>query len=424
MPISKRTKKLAAVIACLLFVIVCIAACGKDDDPDLNDPLLTSSDAADTPEPADTPPEETARPPEPSDTSSSAPPSPSPSAPELVLVPYDGVVEHLFFHEVIAYPELAFNGNAMEKGYDDNMVTVSEYNKMLESMYANGYILVDMNDVWSEYSNDDWQRRMKKNTLMLPEGKKPLILSFDDISFYEYMRGDGFMEKLIIGEDGDIWATGYDPAGNLVVSQDYTVVTILDKFIKEHPDFSLGGVKGCIALTGYEGILGYRTQYDKNDDSNEFRLNRMKEIALVRPVIQRLKETGWYFATHSYGHINLHNASLNGVMNDAQRWLDEVGSLVGETKLFIYPFGSRLDGDDVNKTGPAFKYYQELGFRIFASVGIEPYVKIKSDIAAVICDRMHADGITLRKSRDSYMKFYDAKEVFDPMRKDKYGKSW
>jgi hypothetical protein len=238
------------------------------------------------------------------------------------------------------------------------------------------------------------------------------------------MNNDGYMEKLIIGEDGDIWGYGHDPAGNLVISQDYTAVTILDKFVKEHPDFSLGGVKGCIALTGYEGILGYRTNTDSAIDTSEFHLNRKQEIARVRPVITRLKETGWYFATHSYGHIGIASRSLETVKKDAQRWLDEVGSLVGETQIFIYPFGERLDGDDVNKTGPAFKYYHEIGFRLFASVGKEPYSKIKSDIAAVICDRMHADGNTLRFERNRYMKFYDAAEVFDPLRPAKYGNSW
>jgi len=312
----------------------------------------------------------------------------------------------------------------MQRGYDTNMVTVYEFNKMLESIYNNGFILVNMNDVWSEYTDDSGVVKMKKNTLMLPEGKKPLILSFDDLSFYEYMRGDGFMDKLIIGDDGEIWATGVDPDGNPVVSQDLTVVTILDKFVKQHPDFSLGGVKGCIALTGYEGILGYRTQTDKNNNTEQFRLNRMQEVARVRPVIKKLKETGWYFASHSYGHINLETSTLAQVEADAKRWMDEVGSLLGETKLFLYPFGTRLDGGDVYQTGPAFRFYYDLGFRDFASVGYESFSRIKPDIAAVVCDRMHADGETLRNDRARYLKFYDAAEVFDPARPAEYGKSW
>ena len=78
---------------------------------------------------------------------------------------YDGLVEHLFFHPIIAYPELAFDGDAQEKGLDDYMVTVDEFNKILESCYANGYVLVDICDVWSETVGEDGQPRMARNNL-------------------------------------------------------------------------------------------------------------------------------------------------------------------------------------------------------------------------------------------------------------------
>jgi len=377
-------------------------------------PAQTSSDE-DLNAPAQTPPYE---PPVPTPDTPAPPPEP-----EVELVQYNGAVEHLFFHEVIAWPEKAFDGDAMQRNYDTNMITVSEYVMVLESLYRNGFILVDLNDVWSEYTDENGNRRMRKNTLMLPEGKKPLVISYDDLSFYEYMRGDGFMERYFIGEDGDIWAIGVDPNRETIVSQDLTVVTILDKFVKENPGFSLGGAKGCIALTGYEGILGYRTHYDSNNDTQAARLNRMNEIARVRPVIQRLKDTGWYFATHSYGHIWLDKVTLNGVKNDALRWMEEVGSLVGETKIFIYPYGSRLDGGDVWSTGPALRFYNDLGFRVFASVGHEPFSRIKTDISAVMLDRMPVDGHALRNRHVLFSRFYDAAEVFDTSRPN-YGVAW
>ena len=37
---------------------------------------------------------------------------------------------------------------------------------------------------------------------MLPEGKKPFVMSQDDVCYYEYMDGDGFASRMIIGEDG------------------------------------------------------------------------------------------------------------------------------------------------------------------------------------------------------------------------------
>ena len=323
------------------------------------------------------------------------------------------VVEHLFFHPLVCYPEQAFDGDSQANGIDDWMITVEEYNRILNSLYEKGYILVNMTDVWSEVTDGDGQAVMVRNTLMLPEGKKPLILSYDDVNYYEYMQGNGFTWKLILGEDGDLWSYSKDPAGDDVISQDQDAITILDQFVRAHPDFSLNGVKGCLCLTGYEGILGYRTNTAKEDNSAAFEENRQREIEAVKPVVARLKETGWYFGSHTWGHINLAGKSLDVVKADTERWFAEVGSLVGETRLMIYPHGARPDGNDVQQTGPVFRYLQSQGFRVFASVGTESYSKIKPDICAVICDRLHPDGTTLRWQRHRYLQFYDAKEVID-----------
>ena len=333
----------------------------------------------------------------------------------VTYVPYDGVVEHLFFHPVVAYPELAFDGDSKSDGIDDWMVTAGEYLKILESVYEKGYVLVDIADCWSEQTDESGQTRMVKNTLYLPEGKKPLILSYDDVNYYEYMLANGFTYKLIIGEDGKLWSWGKDPQGKEVVSRDLDAVTILDKFVEEHPDFSPFGAKGCLSLTGYEGILGYRTQTDSKSWTAEQEANRQKEIEAVKPIVAELKRTGWTFGSHTWGHISLNTRTEDVVTADMQKWFDEVGSLVGETPVLFYPFGGRLDGDDVKQSGPAFQWMQQHGFRIFCSVGIDSWSKCKSDISAVICDRLHPDGTTLRsaKGRERYMKFYDAKDIID-----------
>ena len=328
---------------------------------------------------------------------------------------YDGVVEHLFFHPVVAYPELAFDGDYKSDGIDDWMVTAGEYLKILESVYEKGYVLVDIADCWSEQTNEAGETRMVKNTLYLPEGKKPLILSYDDVNYYEYMLENGFTYKLIIGDDGKLASWGLDPEGNEVISRDLDAVTILDKFVEEHPDFSPFGAKGCLSLTGYEGILGYRTQTDKDNWTAEREARRQEEIKAVKPIIAELKRTGWTFGSHTWGHISLNTRTYETVTADMRKWFDEVGSLVGDTTVLFYPFGGRLDGDDVQQTGPAFQWMQQQGFRIFCSVGIDSWSKCKSDISAVICDRLHPDGTTLRsaKARERYMKFYDAKDIID-----------
>ena len=330
-------------------------------------------------------------------------------------VAWNDVVEHLFFHPVVAYPELAFDGDSQANGIDDWMVTVEEYNRILQSVYDNGYILVDINDVWSETTGEDGQPRMVRNTLYLPEGKKPLIISYDDVNYYDYMLKDGFTYKLILGEDGLLWSWGKDPQGNEVVSQDLDALTILDKFVREHPDFSPFGAKGSLSLTGYQGILGYRTNTDTKDWDEAREAVRQQEREAVKPIIAELTRTGWTFGSHTWGHINLSNHSVESVKEDTQRWLDEVGSLVGPTTILYYPHGARPDGGDWQQTGPVFQYLQSQGFRVFASVGIESFSYIKKDICAVICDRLHPDGTTLRSASclERYMKFYDAREVID-----------
>ena len=337
------------------------------------------------------------------------------------------VVEHLFFHPVIAYPQWAFHDGptpqSQKDGLDDWMVTVDEFNKILQSVYDNGYILVRMEDVWSEQINENGEARMVRNTLKLPEGKKPLVISFDDVNYYPYMLEEGFTSKLVLGDDGQIWAECTDPyTKETFLTQDLDATTLLDKFVLEHPDFSLNGAKAIYSLTGYQGIFGYRTQNDIDIAADDparpaFDAKRQQEIEAVKPVIQRLKETGWTFGSHTWGHINLSTSSMERIQRDTLRWAEEVGSLVGPTNILFYPHGARPDGDhDQGESyGEQFKWLQSQGFRVFASVGINSYSQVKSTISAVICDRLHPDGTTLRsvRAREWYQQFYDATQIID-----------
>ena len=402
--------KRAAAFTLALAMALPLAACGK-----------TANETTPTPPP--TP---------------SVEPTPEPTPdPELAVQTYwsedqltqawgpNQVVEHIFFHPVIAYPQWAFHDcsatQSEKEGLDDWMVTVDEYNKILQSLYERDYILVNLSDVWVEQTNENGEPRMVRNTLMLPEGKKPLVISFDDVNYYDYMLEQGFTSKLLVGEDGDIWAECKDPyTGEVFLTQDLDAITILDKFVREHPDFSLNGAKGCLSLTGYQGILGYRTQNDIDIAADDparpaFDANRQAEIEAVKPVIARLKETGWTFGSHTWGHIRLSSRSMEQIQKDTLRWAEEVGSLVGPTNILFYPHGARPDGDhDQGESyGEQFKWLQSQGFRIFASVGVNSYSQIKKGISAVICDRLHPDGTTLRWRRKDYLQFYNAEDIID-----------
>ena len=192
---------------------------------------------------------------------------------KLVKWSDNSTITHIFFHTLVADNETAWSSyNASD--YNTVMTTIDEFNKIIQIMYDEGYVLVHLSDIAKIEKTADGTSQMTYQPIYLPKGKTPFVLSVDDVSYYEYMNNTGFATKLVIGEDGKITcekATYEGVANNLVRDENgapivqsveygaFDVVPLLDAFVEEHPDFSYHGAKGTIALTGYNGVLGYRT---------------------------------------------------------------------------------------------------------------------------------------------------------------------
>jgi len=318
------------------------------------------------------------------------------------FVPYDHPVRHIFFHSLIVDTSLAFDGDFMENGYNYWMTTVDEFKAMLEELYANQYILIDIHDLCEEQADEDGRITLVPKQPMVPKGKIPLVLSVDDVNYYEYMKNDGFARKLLLDENGDVKNLYIDQNGQESIG-DYDVVPILDAFVKEHPDFSLRGVKGIIAETGYEGTLGYRT----NDmDSPTWEEDR----AAAKAVADRMKETGWQFAVHGYGHKHTAQISYDTLVADTERWKAEVGSLVGNTDIYIYPYGEEID-----YPGSKLTYLQNEGFRYFCGVwATKAFVSVKDTY--VRQTRCNLDGFTMKTRPEAVADLLDVSKVLDESR--------
>lgn len=113
------------------------------------------------------------------------------------------------------------------------------------------------------------------------------------------------------------------------------------------------------------------------------------------------------------------------MQRDTVRWAEEVGSLVGPTNILFYPHGGRPDGDDWHSTGPCSSISRA---RASASSPAwhQLFSYIKNDTSAVICDRLHPDGTTLRngKALEWYSQFYDAREIIDLDVRPDLGVTW
>ncbi|MDF2944615.1 MAG: hypothetical protein K0S01_3473 [Herbinix sp.] len=318
-------------------------------------------------------------------------------------------INHIFFHSLVADNSKAFDGDSREKGYNMYMTTISEFNKMIQKMYDDGYVLVRMSDIAKQVTLDDGTTKYVEGEIYLREGKKPFVLSEDDVNYYEYMTGDGFASRIVIGEDGKPTCEMILEDGTTVTGA-FDVVPLLDAFIEEHPDFSYKGARGLLAITGYNGTLGYRT----NDPASP---TYEQDKEAVKKVVEVLKADGWEFGSHSWGHKNVQEASLELLKRDTNRWLEEVGSLIGPTDIFVFPFGVDIETTMGHYSSDKFKFLKKSGFNYFIGVYDKPWMHVKDDYIRMT--RRPLDGQALLQFPERLKDLFDAKDIIDPERPPK-----
>ena len=332
-------------------------------------------------------------------------------------------VTHVFFHTLIMDTSKAFDGDSREKGYNQVMTTKDEFMKILQSMYERGFVLVRLHDVAYEVTAEDGSRHFQEGDIMLPEGKKPFVMSQDDVCYYEYMDGDGFASRMIIGEDGKPTNEMKMDDGSVSVGS-YDLVPLLDDFIKEHPDFSYRGAKACIAFTGYNGILGYRTDSAYNTDEYKAEhpdFNFEEERANAAKVVQCLRDDGFEIASHSWGHRNMGTIPMDKFREDTDKWANEVETLTGPCDIILFPFGSDIgDWHPYDTSSERFQYLYNKGFRYFCNVDSSQYfVQVRDNYLRM--GRRNLDGYRLYQNlygggEDRTSDLFDSASVIDPQR--------
>lgn len=329
-----------------------------------------------------------------------------------------GQVTHIFFHSLVMDNSKAFDGENDSAGYNQVMTTAGEFEKILQTMYEKGYVLVRMHDLAYETTDENGNTIMKPGTILLPEGKIPFVMSQDDVCYYPYMTGDGFATRMIVGEDGKpTCEMKIDEETTLVGS--YDLVPLLEDFIQKHPDFSYKGARAVIAFTGYEGILGYRTA-DKYAGSETYEQDRQEAAR----VAQCLKDNGWELASHSWGHLMMGEIDMERFRTDTDKWENQVDSLIGPIDIILYPFGNDInDWHPYTFENEKFAYLYNAGFRYFCNVDSNPHwIQIGDNYLRQ--GRRNLDGYRMWKditaeSEGRERKLADlfhAEDIFDPDR--------
>ncbi|MDD5864010.1 MAG: hypothetical protein PUD80_05165 [Firmicutes bacterium] len=321
-------------------------------------------------------------------------------------------IPNLSFHVLIADPARAFNDQELGGKYNMNFVTTDEFSKILQQLYDNGYVLVDFNDFVNVGQTVAGTDQYEAKSIYLPQGKKPLMLTETMVNYFEYMvdsnkdgtpdaGGAGFANKLVVDANGDIQAEYVDASGNTLIGS-YDFVPILEDFIRQHPDFSYRGARAVLAVTGSQGIFGYRcnTSYVSTKGNDYYEQEKAGALAIV----EALKAKGYRLACFTYDNDNYRNKNTAEITADLQSWTQQITPIIGNIDTFVFAQASNLS----DYTGSSFKAMYQTGFRYFISNDKSPMTEINNTY--VRQNRLMVTGETMAWYAD---RFTD-RSLFDP----------
>lgn len=359
------------------------------------------------------------------------------TAQKAACVPVDvESVPHIFYHSLINDTDRAFDveilGQSQADGMNAWMTTVEEFDKITQMMYDNGYVFVRLRDLVVETKDEDGTVHFKKNNnLMLPPDKKAVVLSVDDLSYYHSYEKAGYPNKLVLDESDEVKCEYTDAEGNTTVG-DYDVVPRLNAFLEAHPDGAYKGARGMIAMTGYNGVFGYRTDTAYKTGENltwdqeawlaehpDF--NWDQEVAQAKKIADAIKESGWEFASHTWGHLSVTSKSVDILQTDNEKWVNTVGNIVGPVDTIIFAHGNDVgDWHDYKSDNEKFNYYKSAGYNYFCNVdgSTDHWIQIRDNY--VRQGRINLDGYMLYKAISGQTTVLDnlfsAAQVFDVTR--------
>lgn len=340
------------------------------------------------------------------------------------MVPWNNPsqIPNLSFHMMVAEAYRTFSDPGYGKSWKWNFITTTEFSKILQQLYDNGYVLVDMDDVIVANKAADGIT-YEVNTLYLPEGKKPIMFTQTQVNYYTYMvdgdgdgladkKGGGFASKLIL-ENGKLTNEMVTKEGTTLQGA-YDFVPILEEFIEAHPDFSYRGARAVLAVSGYDGLFGYRTNPGAAKKLGEDYYQ--KELAELPAVLDALREKGYKFGCYTYGNVTYGDIKVDKLKEDLEKWKEEVTPLLGETEYLVYAKNSDIATDTGLYSGEKYELLKEAGFHYylgFCESNSPWFVRTNEYIRQ---GRILVTGNSLEKYPKMFDGLFETVSVLDPNR--------
>ena len=296
-------------------------------------------------------------------------------------------IPFLSFGKLIMDPITGFSGT---DGEDNRYLYIScpEFTAILQQLYDNGYMLVDMDDIFTTLTAEDGSSVILQNDLRLPAGKKPIVLIHAQTGGYDnkLVNVAGDIQSLVTPESGESYTGSYD------------FVPLLEDFIESHPGFSYKGARAILAITAGKNIFGYE----------------LNDVTTITECANNLKEKGYTLASGTYGNIAYGKVDIESLKDDIESWETNVEPLLGETEILAYAKSSDID-DGKGSYGSSNKKYQQLynaGFKYYLGTcyNSSPWMDISN--TTIRMGRIVVNGNYLKEKASMYAGLFDATRVY------------
>jgi len=331
-------------------------------------------------------------------------------------------IVNLSFQLLVADPARGFNHETYGNSINRNFITTVEFSKILHQLYSNGYILVDFDDFVDTVIGPDGTISYNAKTLYLPAGKKPVMLTQTNVNYNYYLidgdgdkiadgKGAGIASKLLW--DGNSFTCEMVDANGQTVTGAFDLVPILESFVKEHPDFSYRGAKATLALTGYNGLFGYRTHPSAANTFGETAYRQAIQDATA--VANALRQNGYTLACYTYENIPYGDRSVTQIKNDLNSWTNEVVPILGNLDILAYAQLTDISTDEVY-SGEKYNTLKDVGFGYYLGFCDDgkPWASITNEY--VRQGRILVTGSNMAHHSDWFAPLFDTETVLDTTR--------
>lgn len=327
---------------------------------------------------------------------------------------------------LIADPDRAYNDDRFSYSFTRNFLTMDEFSRILEQLYESGYVLVSLDDIYTTKTALDGSEVFIEKTVYLPAGKQPFVLTQTNVNYHTYLTdgdgdklpdggGRGFASKLIFDENGQLVNEYVDAQGNTHIGA-YDMIPLLNDFIAAHPDFSYQGARAVIALTGYDGLFGYRTNAEAERTFGTAVYEQ--EIEKAKAVAKKLVADGYELACYTYENVAYGNMTVKQIEADMSGWTTEVISILPEVTIFAYAQNSDVGPENSYYNDQRYALLNDAGFRIFLGFSATGNTWSVISDSYVRQGRVLLSPNTIAHHASWFGNIFDAGHILDPNRGD------